>query len=484
MEYIENKELEKQEVKGIFTDMIKYAPSKLCGMLGNVITVPIYTSLFTTEQYGLYTISIAMLSFLCIIFSDWVGLSGLRFFRHHQISEDLPKYLTTLVAILTLNMVLMFGISFIFKDNLYNFFHVPFKYFLAVLVLIIPVAIRALLSQLLRAQLKPVSYTLTTIVNQFATIFLAVFFAKFFNLGAASILLGMGVSISLIDILLLYQSEILKVFKLQKIEWKFILPIIKYGIPIAATSLSAWLITQSNKFIMNGISGFSKAALVGVGYGLTLPILMTLFAMITVAAIPRIINLYEAKIDVRPIISKFLGYYILVALPVITVMSIYNVEYTHLFTNSKFYEASILVPYFAFGVFFLSMTDYTTLQYHLANKTHIEFVIKLVSGIFGIILNIILIPKMGLAGVGLATFLANFLYFLLSIIIVLPNLNLYFPKYTVLRIILSAIPTGIVFLLLLKYGAFIPGIIQMTSILAIFYVFYFIIRKRVLKIPD
>lgn len=484
MEYIENKELEKQEVKGIFTDMIKYAPSKLCGMLGNVITVPIYTSLFTTEQYGLYTISIAMLSFLCIIFSDWVGLSGLRFFRHHQITEDLPKYLTTLVAILTLNMVLMFGISFIFKDNLYNFFHVPFKYFLAVLVLIIPVAIRALLSQLLRAQLKPVSYTLTTIVNQFATIFLAVFFAKFFNLGAASILLGMGVSISLIDILLLYQSEILKVFKLQKIEWKFILPIIKYGIPIAATSLSAWLITQSNKFIMNGISGFSKAALVGVGYGLTLPILMTLFAMITVAAIPRIINLYEAKIDVRPIISKFLGYYILVALPVITVMSIYNVEYTHLFTNSKFYEASILVPYFAFGVFFLSMTDYTTLQYHLANKTHIEFVIKLVSGIFGIILNIILIPKMGLAGVGLATFLANFLYFLLSIIIVLPNLNLYFPKYTVLRIILSAIPTGIVFLLLLKYGAFIPGIIQMTGILAIFYVFYFIIRKRLLKIPD
>ena len=77
MEFIENKELEEKEVKGIFTDMLKYAPSKLCGMLGNVITVPIYTSLFTTEQYGLYTISIAMLSFLCIIFSDWVGLSGL-----------------------------------------------------------------------------------------------------------------------------------------------------------------------------------------------------------------------------------------------------------------------------------------------------------------------------------------------------------------------------------------------------------------------
>ncbi len=483
MEYIENKELEEKEIKGIFTDMIKYSPSKLCGMFGNMIAIPIYTSLFSQEQYGLYTISIAMLSFLCILFSDWVGLSGLRFFRHHQIVDDLPKYLTTLVTLLTINMVLMFGIAFIFKDSLYSFFHVPFKYFLAVLFLIIPVAIRALLSQLLRAQLKSISYTVATILNQFATIFLAVFFAKYFNMGAASILLSMGLSISLIDILLLYQSEILKVFKFQKIEWKFILPIIKYGIPIAATSLSAWIITQSNKFIMNSISGFSKAALVGAGYGLTLPILMPLFAMITVAAIPRIINLYEAKVDVRPIISKFMGYYILVALPIITVMSLYSVDIAHIFIkNEKMFEASLLVPYFSYGVFFLAMTDYTTLQYHLANKTHIEFIIKLVSGIIGIILNVVLIPKMGLKGVGIATFAANFLYWLLSVIIIIPNLNLEFPKNTVLRILLTAIPTGVILYLLKLYGGNISGIIQICLLLSVFYLVYFLGAKKIIKL--
>ncbi|MBP3821062.1 polysaccharide biosynthesis C-terminal domain-containing protein [bacterium] len=484
MEYIENKELEEKEVKGIFTDMLKYAPSKLCGMFGNVITVPIYTGLFSTEQYGLYTVSIAMLSFLCIIFSDWVGLSGLRFFRHHQLEKDLPKYLTTLVAMLTINMSLMFGLSFLFRDSLYSFFHIPFKYFMAVLVLIIPVAIRALLSQLLRAQLKSVSYSLATIVNQFATIFLAVFFAKFFNMGAASILLGMGVAISLIDILLLYQCDIIKIFKFEKIEWKFVFPIVKYGIPVAATSLSAWLITQSNKFIMNGISGFSKAALVGVGYGLTLPILMTLFAMITVAAIPRIYNMYEAKIDVRPVISRFLGYYILTALPIITVMSIFNVEYTQAFANAKFAEASVLVPYFSFGVFFLAMTDYTTLQYHLANKTHYEFIMKLVSGIIGVILNIILIPKMGLIGVGIGTFSANFLYCLFTILFILPNFNLKFPKYTTLRILISTIPSAFVYYWFKNFGADISGMIQMITILVTFYIVYAIIKLTLIKASD
>ena len=76
-------------------------------------------------------------------------------------------------------MLLMFSISFLFRTQLYTFFHIPFKYFLGVLFLIIPVAIRALLSQLLRAQLKSIAYTIATILNQFATIGLAVFFAKF-----------------------------------------------------------------------------------------------------------------------------------------------------------------------------------------------------------------------------------------------------------------------------------------------------------------
>ena len=485
MEYIENKELEEKEIKGIFTDMVKYAPSKLCGMFGNMIAVPIYTSLFSQQQYGLYTISIAMLSFLCIIFSDWVGLSGLRFFRKHQIVDDLPKYLSTLVTILTINMLLMFAIAFIFRNSLYSLFEVPFKYFLAVLFLIIPVAIRALLSQLLRAQLKSISYTVATILNQFATILMAVCFAKCFNMGAASILLGMGVSITLIDILLLYQSEILKVFKFQKIEWKFILPIIKYGIPLAATSLSAWIITKSNTLVMKSISDFEQTALVGVGYSITLPILMPLFAMITVAAIPRIINLYEGKIDVRPIITKFLGYYILVALPLVTVMSLYSLDVAHIFIkNPKMYEASQLVPYFAYGVFFLAMTDYTTLQYHLANKTHIEFVIKLISGIIGVGLTFALIPKLGLAGVGIATFTANFLYCILSMIIVVPNLNVHCPKNTLTRIFVALIPATGMWYLFKNFGSGVTDVIQIVSLLLVFYLVYFFVCRKFIKLPE
>ena len=480
MEYVENKKAEEEQLKAIFKDMAKYSPSKICGMLGNAIIIPVYTSLLSPEQYGLYSLSIAVLSFLCILFSDWVGLSGLRFFKHHQMMQDMPKYLTTLVTMLASNIFLMFVLSYIFRQNFYNFFHIPVKYFFAILFLIIPVAIRALLFQLLRAQLKSLSFTVSTIANQFMTILLSIFFVKVFNMGAIALLLGMAVSITLTDLLLIYQSNLISWFKLQKIEWHSDLPIMVYGAPIAATSLSAWIINQSNKFIMNSIHGFSQVGLVGVAYGLTFSLLLTIFSIITVAAIPRIINMYEEKIDVRRIISRFTGYFILLGLPVITVISIYSTDYVSMLSsNDKFIDACKLIPYFAFGSFFMALTDYTTLQYHLANKTYIDFIIKLTSGIIGVILNIVLIPKYGLVGVGIATFGANFLYFLFSTIIVLPNLGLMYPVLTLTRILIAYIPFGILYYLFQKSN--FPALFEMLTLLAVFYGVYFSLAKTVLK---
>ena len=481
MEFVENKEVEKAQLKEIFRDMIKYSPSKFCGMLGNAIIVPVYTSLLTPEEYGLYSLSIAVLSFLCILFSDWIGLSGLRFFRQHQLTQDMPKYLTTLVTMLTTNLVLMFIVAYIFRNNFFEFFHIPVKYFMAILVLIIPVAIRALLFQLLRAQLKSISFTLSTIINQILTIGLSIFFAKYFHLGAMSLLLGMGISISLIDILLIYQSNILSWFKFQRVEWNTILPIMKYGVPLAITSLSAWIINQSNKFIMNSISGFSDVGLVGVAYGLTLPLLMTIFSIITVAAVPRIINMYEEKIDVRPIISRFTGYYIMIALPIITVISMYAPDYVLMLSSGdKFQMAFKLIPFFAFGTFFMALSDYTTLQYHLANKTYIEFIIKLVSGAVGIVANIVLIPKHGLIGAGIATFSANFLYFLLSTIIVLPGLRLKYPTLIMVRMLIAYIPFVSLSFVFKNYIHFQP-LFEMLALMIAFYACYWTLANTVLK---
>lgn len=459
----------------IFRDMFKYAPSKLFGLFGNAVIIPVYTNMLSPSQYGVYAIALAVLSFLCIIFSDWIGLSGLRFFRVNQLCDEIPKYLSTLVILLGTNLIVMYLLAIIFRNKFYEYFNISPKIFLFVLLLVIPVAIRALLFQVLRAQIKPGAFTVSTIVNQLMTIVLAILLLKYTNYGAVSILIAMAISISVIDVVLIFQSNILKYFKFEKPNLTMLKSIVLYGMPVAAASLGMWLINQSNKFITTHFHGLNEAGLVGVAYNMTFPILMTLFAIITIAAYPRIINLYEDKVDVRPLISKLTGYYMIVALPIVVFMSVYAPDLMTLFANSKYQNAYILLPYLSFSAFFLSFADYTTMQYHLANKTYILTCLKVFAGIVGLVLNIFLIKSMGLVGVGIATLISNILYFSLTVIIVLPNLEWRIPYKVFFHILLSFIPaSGLYYFLKI---ADVNAIIQMPLILLFYYLTFYALRK-------
>ncbi len=78
---------------------------------------------------------------------------------------------------------------------------------------------------------------------------------------------------------------------------------------------------------------------------------------------------------------------------------------------------------------------------------------------------------------------ANFIYFLLSVVIVLPQLNLRFPKNTVLRILICGIPTGLVIYAMKNFGV-IPASIQMIVSLVFFYALYVVTKLKVLKESD
>lgn len=461
-------------MREIFKDMAKYTPSKVFGLLGNTVLVPVYTNLLSKEEYGIYIVSVAVLSFLCILFSDWVGLSGLRFFREHQLQDKISKYLSILVMLLTTNICLLFLVAFIFRHNFYEFFKIPPNLFMGIVFLTIPVAIRALLFQILRAQIKPSAFTISTIINQIMTIVISVLIIKYLHLGGVSILWGMAISISLIDVLLIYQSNILKYFKFEPVSIPTLLSIFKYGIPIAIASISLWIITKSNTLILQHLKGFEEAGIVGVGYSLTFPILMTLFSILTVASFPRIINMYEDKVDVRPIISKITGYYFLVSVPLVVLSAIYAKDITML-ANAKFQEAYVLIPYLAVACFFLALAEYTTMQYLLSKKTYVNTIIKVVSGVIGVGLNYLLIIKMGVVGAGIATMLTNFLYFVLSLVIVMPGLEWQVPYVKLLQIGSSLIPMTF-FCYVFKTYTNTHAWVQMGLLLIVFLVSYAFMR--------
>ena len=116
------------------------------------------------------------------------------------------------------------------------------------------------------------------------------------------------------------------------------------------------------------------------------------------------------------------------------------------------------------------------------NKTYIDFILKLISGIVGIVANIVLIPKMGLEGAGIATLSANFIYFFLSSVIRIPTLELYCPVRTILRMGVSFIPFVVLYYCF-KQTPYIPALAQMLILMGVFYASYWLVSRTILKRP-
>lgn len=461
----------------LYKDILKYAPSKVCALLGNAIIVPLYTNLLSPSQYGLYSISLAVLSFFCVIFSDWIGLSALRFFRQYQINEKIPKYLSTIVMILGLNLLALYLFAFGFQSLIESYFHISKNLYYIILALIIPVSIRALLFQVLRAQIKPGAFTISTIINQFLTIGLSVVIIKYLHFGAVSILLAMGISISIVDILLIFQSEVFKFFKLEKPNINMTKMVFVYGIPIAIAALSMWVINQSNKFVLDYFQGIENVGLVGAAYSMTFPILTTFWAIISIAAYPRIINIYEDGKDVKPMLSEVLALFLLLSIPFLFVICVYSQDIVFLLSNKSYSGAAVLIPYFAFSAFFMSFTDLTTIQYHLANKTYLLTIIKVASAILGLGLTFAFIKNFGLVGAGYAALVSNVVFFLLSILVSIKGLECRIGVKKFVHLFISIIPCFVCWVFIKNTS--VSVIVQMCFLIILYYLSFAGARKAI-----
>lgn len=425
-------------------DALKYTPSKVLGMLMNLIQVKIYTRILAPEQLGLVFVAYAIISFIARIFSDWVGMSALRFFEEHHKINDIKPYFTTFLFLICSNLALMFATAYIFMDQFESFFRVEKSMFINVILLIIPIAFRALLFQILRAQIKPFVYTLVAVINQFTTIGMAYYLITTYGYGAEGVLIAMAISIIIVDIFMFFLTGMYKHLKFKTISFNSLKNTYCYGIPIAASSLGVWIITESDKLIMQHFHGSFYNGLIGTGFGLTYKILMPLFSIITLAAIPRIINYYEAGEDVKPIVSKITSIYIMIFAPLVFCSIFLPEEIILAFSNEKYISTAIFVPFLALSAFFMGLAEYTVIQYHLVKKTYLQTIIKLTPGLLGVGATILLLPKCEgakeiLLLLGVISLLSQILYFALSLIVRVKDLEWKPPYKTLFNVAISLV---------------------------------------------
>jgi len=281
---------------------------------------------------------------------------------------------------------------------------------------------------------------------------------------AKALLFGMAGSIIITDIIMFFQCNVFKATDIKAAKVTILSSFYRYGIPIAMADLGLWVISQSNRFVLQHFKGASFNGILGVGYNLTFSTILQIASIITMAAIPRIFEVYESGCDTKKIISKLTSYYLIIFSPIVFILFLYPREIVALFSNKFYSEAHIIIPFLAVSVFLYGLSEYTTIQYHLTKKTYITTIIRIIPGVLGLLLSICLIPRIGLVGIGISTLISYALYFISSILINVKNLKWNPPYKDIIKIIIALTCCGIYVYLTRNLLPFIPQVCSLALI--------------------
>lgn len=371
-----------------------------------MITIPIFTRLMTTEQYGVYTVYQSWLSIITILAT--LNLSG------SVINNGMVKYkgkenvfVSSLQGLSFAVTLVVLAVYLLFSGFWNSILDLPTSLVLVMFVQLLFEPAYLMWMQKSRFEFKykgVVSVTLIIAVLSPCLGVLAVItaenkvFARVFSYALVQVAVGLSFFI----------FNIIKGKKLfVKEYWKFALA---FNIPLVPHYLSQIILGQSDRIMISRMVGSSEAAIYAVAY--TIASIINLFInAINSSYIPTLYqNISQKKYLSIKKSSSFL--FILMGLLVCVVMML-GPEIMFFLASADYYEAIYSIPPVAASVFFTyTYTIFVNIEFYYEKTTYTMW-ISMIGAVVNIILNYYMIPRFGYIAAGYTT-LASYLLFCLG----------------------------------------------------------------------
>ena len=377
------------------------------------VAIAVYTRLLSPKEYGQYIIVLTTVSMVSLFLFSWLNHSILRFFNESKDSDALPAFISTILTILFVLLFPVSGLWYVLTYFLRDLLGPDLTCLLNIGVWVLwAQAGYSLILIILRADRKPLTYSLFSSVDALGRVGLAVFLIYFFSLGADAILWAIVIvtgSIFLWGSISMYRRWGIRFCRPSRALFK---KYALYGFPLALVGAGEKVLALSDRYL---VGYFLDPGMVGVyaaGYDITSVSVGFLFTVLLLAAYPVLIQAYEKEGEdrVRDMLEDLLGVYFLALCPVTAGAAALSKEGVMIMLGKEFVSAGEVIPWVAGGIFFLGLNFCFNKPFQLKKKTKILMLPVILASVVNVALNIILIPRLGIKGAAIATLIAYFGY--------------------------------------------------------------------------
>lgn len=437
-------------IKKLIKDIAYYLPAQIVPGIIGLITIPIITRIFGPGDFGNYslvTATVAIFTTIC----GWTGMSIIRFYPVYEKEQEENLFFGN-IAILLVISIITCSIIYIL---LLQLMQVPLKLGLLLKIGLVVAMITSVFDSLLvffRAQRRVSIYSNFMIWKSLSTFGLGLGLVIVFDFGIEGLLWGtvIGLIVALPLIWKLLRTQLKPVIKISR---SFVRQMLNYSAPLVISNLAAWVLSMSNRYVLQAICGARAVGIFSASYMITERSLMLLVSLFLMASGPLSFQIWEKDgIEASKLfISKVSRYYLIIMVPATIGLIALSQPIMTIMSGQEYFLGYRIMPFVAVSVLLIGLQQRFQAGYSFYNQTIGIAAATISAGVVNLALNFILDPVYGYMGAAIASFVS---YVLLLVLMVIGSRRIYiwnFPFRSLKNTCVAGLIMGLIVYLLSQF---------------------------------
>ena len=387
--------------------------ANIISTLKGFILLPILTKALGAELYGTWALISVTMSLLAPLCTLELGFAIVRFLGAEKDKGKVSKGFSSIFVVVSLIALAVSALLFVFSKPLAIavFGGVNAAFYIQISAsLIFLAAIDRIMLDYFRAFQQMERYAGILILQTIGELILTSYLVLtgFGLFGVIIALLIVRLAVSVIGFLWI-TSQI----KIATPSLSVIKPYLPFTLPILPAALCYWLINLGDRYVIGYFMGADAVGVYSASYALG-SLIAFFYAPIPIVLFPAITNLYENnKIqELKTHLKYSLKFFLMFAIPAFFGLLILSKSLLTTLTTSEFVGGYMIVSIVALATVLFNCSSMNNMILTLFKETNKSAVIYGISASVNLVLNIILVPIIGIVGAAIATLITFMVHLL------------------------------------------------------------------------
>lgn len=367
------------------------------------ITVPIFTRLLSTDEYGIYTLYLSWLQILLVISSLYLYY-GVTDNAMAKFEKDRNKFISSMQGLTVTITSLLLVITALFMDRIKDFLGLsPVLIFLIFIELYVTPAFFFWAARQ-KFEYRYKRLVVITLIRSICNPVLGLIAVYLMN-DRALARIGSIVVVELVicGLIMFYQFNKGRVF-FDRNYWIYALTL---AIPMVPHYLSGIILSQGDRVMIAHMVGKTELALYSVAYSIGMLVQLFVTA-INSSLTPWVYSRLKAR-EIYEIQKKSVGVMLLISIISVALMLL-SPELVLLLGSEKYREAVYVIPPISASIFFIFLYSFLSYPEFYYEKTRFLAIASILAAVINIVLNYFFIPIYGFIAAAYTTLACYIIY--------------------------------------------------------------------------